>query len=62
MCQKLNRPEFSPGFSKAEKITSKKTIEYYLAKYTILLPIDQRYSLDDIDKISYVVRSLILQK
>ena len=27
MCQKLNRPEFSPGFSKAEKITSKKTIE-----------------------------------
>ena len=40
----------------------KNTIEYYLAKYTILLPIDQRYSLDDIDKISYVVRSLILQK
>ena len=37
----------------------KNTIEYYLAKYTILLPIDQRYTLDDIDNISYIVRSLI---
>ena len=34
-------------------------IEYYLSKYTIMLPIDQRYSLDDISMISQIVLSSI---
>ena len=41
------------------KIVPSNSIEYKLAKYTVMLPIDQRYDEDDISKISKIVLSLL---